>query len=249
MESRRNLIKQAGCAILATPFVSIFPENLDNRLWTPKEIFEETFSTQYFQEGFLAEYPLSILAPDDYANKTTKSIVKNKKSETEIRKDGDYIVVPTYKQSSEELYNNALDLIICTAIDRNIVVYDSDSDGDKVLTNRLVAIAKLVFKRNSSLGQHKLDAIIVDKNTKIEGVEDYELDKDIAYRGVKIFRTDMSRMRDIAKKMNVKLPSSCSDFVIGVSTDQRCPTMVNPKVGEEDGLAILSNKSVILGAI
>ena len=164
------------------------------------DIVSDIFEVEDFEPGVPVEYPLSFLAPGtekDYVAFTipNQGVLPSKHIE------GDYVMVPTYdvgaaiswllkyaKYARWNIIQKALEVfemefvkkdnddgwhtLLAAALDRNIVVYDSDAAAGN-FTKRLVSLMKLTMRRNaggnsSSLNRGKLTDLYLSP----EGLED-----------------------------------------------------------------------------
>lgn len=166
----------------------------------PGNIVDGIFQQAQYKYGQLIEYPVDCIAPGtekEYVAFTIPGFGKLPDKFVE----GDYVAVPTYEigaamsitmryardanwdvvgrlmtaleaQIVKKMNDDAWHLLIATAADRNIMVYDSNANSGQ-FTKRLISLAKTVMRRNgggnsTSINRGKLTDIFISP----EGQED-----------------------------------------------------------------------------
>lgn len=213
------------------------------------ELFEEILiDEQYVLKGrdgnhSYVEFPLDLLIPRESKDgRTAYSLPKAGKT-PERHIESDYILVPFLDEVQTEV--DAAKLVAAAALDRSMVVHDATSSSG-CFSLRLIQLMKQIMKRNSgsALYGRLTDLFISDKIYPTEG--------DTIY-GVKIHPVKNEFWDEISsfyKQLGGTYPDNTQNLVIGAG-DRRADYFVRPirKINGHEGLAILSNKEVLLGCV
>lgn len=180
-----------------------------------------------------AEFPLDFSASTAYSLPKAGNI-------PERHIEADYIAVPILDGAQTE--EDAARLVIAVAADRDMAVFDSQAQPGE-FSQRLVAMMKQIFRKNSGINSSLTDLFI---NEKVHQGKD-----DIC--GVKIHPVD-GKLWDELEAFYKNLLGGSYDtklnIVIGVENN-RNDSFVRPvrKLDGTEGLAILNNKKVLLGLV
>lgn len=178
-------------------------------------------------------------------------VTKNKQGQEFVEFPGDFhsgidlVAVPLLEKTIEEI--DAAKLVIAAAVDRNIIIYDEESEPAN-FTVKLVNIMKQTMLRNGggnySGYRGRLTDLFISKKY-------WSNTQDIC--GVKIHlveEKDWDELREYYEKDLYGFLYNKKDFIIGVSLEL-VDSFVHPinTTNGNEGLAILNNRKVLLGLI
>lgn len=171
------------------------------------DILEGIFETITLDNGVSPEFPLDFLSPGS-EDLFVAYAVPNQGKLPERQIESDYVMVPTYEIGNsitwlekyakaarwdvvgramqvfeagfvKKINDDGFHVLLASALDRNIVVYDSDADAGQ-FTKRLVSLAKVTMRRNgggnsTSMNRRKLTDLYLSPEA-IEDVRNWGVD-------------------------------------------------------------------------
>lgn len=213
------------------------------------DLFEEILIDEQYVLGGMndkysyVEFPLDLLIPKESKNTRTAYSLPKPGKTPERHIESDYVLVPFLDGVRSE--EDAAKLVTAAGLDRNMIVHDKDSLSG-IFSLRLVAVMKQIMRRNSGcmLYGNLTDLFISDKIYPTEGDTIYN----VKIHPVK--NEIWSEILSFYKQLDGKYPDNTENLVIGVG-NRRTDYFVHPirKINGNEGLAILSNKEVLLGCV
>jgi hypothetical protein len=171
-------------------------------------IFEGIFEMVKLDSGATSEFPLDLLAPGTEKDRVAYTIPKHGALPYN-NVEGDYVIVPTFEIGNtidwnkkyardarwdivnrcfkvleagfyKKINDDAWHVLISAAVDRNIVVFDSDANQGQ-FTKRLISLMKTVMRRNgggnsTSMNRGKLTDLYVSPEA-VEDVRNWNIDQ------------------------------------------------------------------------
>jgi hypothetical protein len=174
----------------------------------PGDILEGVFTPVPLAQGATPEFPLHFLAPGTEKDFVAYTI-PNHGYIPQRHVEGDYVMIPVYPiggsidtnlrylrdarwdvmgalmenlraQFTKKINDDGFHTLLAAAVDRNIVIYDSDA-GAGQFTKRVLSLGSLLMRRNaggnsSSLNRHKMTDLFLSPEA-IEDVRNWGIDQ------------------------------------------------------------------------
>lgn len=197
--------------------------------------FEEVFTPVGFKNGELPEFPLEFIHPV-YNPGELKAWIHNHNSVWKLSGD-DYILVPTpFNKKHTALDSDYGAVLFAAAINRNIILFDEQCNK-KIVSTRIVSLMKQTIKRMGGNHRYKMTDLFYREDAILET---NGCVTDLYHHRVKNEVWDAALKGLYYSGVNDK-----NTLVLGVC---RNDCLVKPILNEEEsGIAVLNNKTVVLG--